>query len=551
MIKSDEKILVTCAFPYANGEIHLGHLLEHIQADIWVRYQKIIGKQVYFICADDTHGTPIMLKSQQIGISPEEMIADIKIKHEQDLAEFNISYDHYDSTHSDENRRLVSLIYKRLKKNNFIKSQIITQFFDCEKNMFLPDRFIKGKCPKCKSPDQYGDNCEICSAVYASTSLIDPISILSNTKPSLKKSEHFFFDLPSFSDMLNIWIQSGVLQKSIAKKVQEWFNIGLKRWDISRDAPYFGFKIPNYPDKYFYVWLDAPIGYMSTFKNLCKKNTEIIFEEFWKQNSKTQLFHFIGKDIVYFHSLFWPAILEGSNFRKPSKIFVHGYVMINGDKISKSKGTLITAKMWLKYLDADSLRYYYATKISSNVEDINLNLYDFVNRVNNDIVNKIVNIAARSSSFINKYFDSILAGELENPDLYQNFLDISREIGDDLLNCNFNCAIKKIICIADITNSYIDKKAPWIIAKDKKYHNDLHLVCSMAINLFRILIFCLTPIMPSLSNRVEVFLHSKLNLNSIQKPLLNHKIDKYKKLYHRIEKLQIENLIKYSQNKIN
>ncbi|MXP50891.1 methionine--tRNA ligase [Pantoea sp. SoEX] len=547
MIKSAEKFLVTCAFPYANGEIHLGHLLEHIQADIWVRYHKMVGKQVYFICADDAHGTPIMLKSQQIGISPEKMIADIKIKHERDLADFDINYDNYDSTHSDENRTLVSLIYNTLKQNNLIKSHIITQFFDDEKNIFLPDRFVKGKCPRCKSVDQYGDNCEVCSAVYRSTDLIEPISILSKTKPKLRKSEHLFFDLPIFSGMLKTWIQSGVLQNSILKKVQEWFNVGLKQWDISRDSPYFGFKIPDYSDKYFYVWLDAPIGYISTFKNLCKKNNNINFEEFWKQNSKTKLYHFIGKDIVYFHSLFWPAILEGSNFRKPSKIFTHGYVMINGCKISKSKGTFITARMWLQHLDADSLRYYYATKISSNVEDINLNLLDFINRINNDIVNKIVNIASRSSSFINKYFDNYLSSELEDLNLYQNFINTLYEIEEDLSNCNFSCATRKIIGLANVANSYIDKKAPWIIYRKEGSSIKLHKICSMAINLFRILITCLKPIMPSLSNRVELFLNSELNFISVKQPLLNHKINKYKNLFHRIENLQIENLMQCSK----
>ncbi|PPI86735.1 methionine--tRNA ligase [Candidatus Pantoea edessiphila] len=544
MNQSVKKLLVTCALPYANGDIHVGHLLEHIQADIWVRYQRMLGNTVYFICADDTHGTPIMIKSQQTGISPDKMITQIKNRHEIDFAGFNISFDNYHSTHSDENRKLVEFIYNRLKKNGLIKKHIITQLFDSTKNMFLPDRFIKGTCPKCKASNQYGDSCEICGSIYNSIDLIEPKSILSNTVPELKKSEHLFFDLPHFTEMLKVWTQSGVLQSQISNKIQEWFKIGLKQWDISRDAPYFGFKIPNYCDKYFYVWLDAPIGYISSFKNLCKKRTNINFKEFWEKNSQTKLYHFIGKDIVYFHSLFWPAILEASDFRKPSKIFVHGYVMVNNNKISKSKGNFITARQWLQYLDSDSLRYYYSTKISSNIEDINLNLRDFINRVNNDIVNKIINIASRTSSFINKYFDNKLANKLDDLELYQNFLKTSDEIENYFLNCEFNLATQRIISMADIANLYIDKKSPWRLVKDKSSYNHLHEICSMGINLFRIIITWLKPIMPALSDRAELFLNSKLNFNLIQKPLLNHKINSYRKLYSRIEISQIDNLLK-------
>ncbi|PPI88874.1 methionine--tRNA ligase [Candidatus Pantoea edessiphila] len=543
MIQSIEKILVTCALPYANGSVHLGHLLEHIQADIWVRHQKMLGKKVYFICADDAHGTPIMIKSKQIGISPEKMISKIKKEHEADFADFNINYDNYHSTHSDENRKLVELIYHKLHEKGLIKHHIVTQFFDSKMNMFLPDRFVKGICPKCKSSNQYGDNCEICGAIYNSIDLINPKSTLSNTKPELRNSEHLFFDLPSFSKMLKNWIRSGVLENQIINKVQEWFNAGLKQWDISRDSPYFGFNIPNYSNKFFYVWLDAPIGYMSSFKNLCNKKNDISFKEFWGENSKTKLYHFIGKDIIYFHSLFWPAILEGSSFRKPNKIFVHGYVMINGLKISKSKGTLITARTWLRHLDSDSLRYYYATKISSNIEDINLNLHDFVNRVNSDVVNKIINIASRNASFINKYFNNKLSNDIEDLDLYQKFIDMSKEISDAWLSCEFNIAIRKIISMADIANYYIDKKTPWILAKKEGSTDYLHSICSMGINLFRILITWLQPVMPSLHNRVEIFLNSKLCLSSINKPLLNHEINSYKNLYFRIKTSQIENLL--------
>ncbi len=408
MTQVAKKILVTCALPYANGSIHLGHMLEHIQADVWVRYQRMRGHEVNFICADDAHGTPIMLKAQQLGITPEQMIGEMSQEHQTDFAGFNISYDNYHSTHSEENRQLSELIYSRLKENGFIKNRTISQLYDPEKGMFLPDRFVKGTCPKCKSPDQYGDNCEVCGATYSPTELIEPKSVVSGATPVMRDSEHFFFDLPSFSEMLQAWTRSGALQEQVANKMQEWFESGLQQWDISRDAPYFGFEIPNAPGKYFYVWLDAPIGYMGSFKNLCdKRGDSVSFDEYWKKDSTAELYHFIGKDIVYFHSLFWPAMLEGSNFRKPSNLFVHGYVTVNGAKMSKSRGTFIKASTWLNHFDADSLRYYYTAKLSSRIDDIDLNLEDFVQRVNADIVNKVVNLASRNAGFINKRFDGV------------------------------------------------------------------------------------------------------------------------------------------------
>ncbi|MGL4714413.1 MAG: methionine--tRNA ligase, partial [Aeromonas sp.] len=376
MATDPRTMLVTCALPYANGSIHLGHMLEHIQADIWVRYQRMRGHQVHFICADDAHGTPIMLKAQQLGITPEEMIAAVSKEHQTDFAGFNISFDNYHSTHSDENRELAELIYGRLKTAGYIKNRTITQLFDPEKSMFLPDRFVKGTCPKCKSPEQYGDNCDSCGATYSPTELIDPKSAVSGATPVMKDSEHFFFDLPQFADMLKAWTHSGALQEEMANKLGEWFETGLQQWDITRDAPYFGFEIPDAPGKYFYVWLDAPIGYMGSFKNLCNKRDDLDFDSYWKADSSAELYHFIGKDIVYFHSLFWPAMLEGAGFRKPTKVCVHGYVTVNGAKMSKSKGTFIKASTYLNHLDPECLRYYYAAKLNSRIDDLDLNLDD-------------------------------------------------------------------------------------------------------------------------------------------------------------------------------
>lgn len=542
-----KKFLVTCALPYANGSIHLGHMLEHIQADIWVRYQRMRGNKVYFICADDAHGTPIMLKSQQLGITPEQMISVMKQEHEADLSDFNISYDNYYSTHGEENRRLVELIYRRLRENGFIKKLTVSQLYDPEKEMFLPDRFVKGTCPKCKYPDQYGDNCEICGATYRPTELIEPKSVVTGATPEIRDSEHFFFNLPLFSEMLKTWTRSGVLQEQVANKMQEWFESGLQQWDISRDAPYFGFEIPDALGKFFYVWLDAPIGYMGSFKNLCDKRGDIDFDEFWKVDSTTELCHFIGKDIIYFHSLFWPALLEGSQFRKPTNLFVHGYITVNGMKMSKSRGTFIKASTWLQYLDSDSLRYYYAAKLSPRIDDIDLNLKDFVQRVNTDIVNKVVNLASRTSGFLTKRFDGKLAHKLADPAFYQNFVEISEKIGDDWNNREFSRAIREIMMRADIANRYIDEQAPWIVAKEEGRDVDLQAICSMGINLFRALMTWLKPVLPSLSYDAEVFLQSELRWNVIMQPLLDHTVTPFKSLYSRIEIEKVDAVIKTSK----
>ncbi|WP_029989590.1 methionine--tRNA ligase [Tatumella ptyseos] len=547
MTQVAKKIMVTCALPYANGSIHLGHMLEHIQADIWVRYQRMRGNTVWFICADDAHGTPIMLKAQQLGVSPEKMIEEMSQEHQKDFAGFNISYDNYHSTHSEENRVLSEKIYGSLKNNGFIKNRTISQLFDPEKGMFLPDRFVKGTCPKCKAADQYGDNCEVCGATYSPTELVEPKSAISGATPVMRDSEHYFFDLPSFSDMLQSWTRSGALQEQVANKMQEWFESGLQQWDISRDAPYFGFEIPDAPGKYFYVWLDAPIGYMGSFKNLCDKRGDLDFDEYWKKDSTTELYHFIGKDIVYFHSLFWPAMLEGSNYRKPDNLFVHGYVTVNGAKMSKSRGTFIKASTWLEHLDADSLRYYYAAKLSSRIDDIDLNLEDFVQRVNADVVNKVVNLASRNAGFITKRFNGKLSETLADPALYQTFVDASEKIGEAWASREFGRAIREIMALADLANRYVDEQAPWVVAKEEGRDADLQAICSMGIHLFRILMTWLKPVLPELSARSEAFLNSELSWDSIAQPLTGHTVAPFKALYQRIEMSKVTALVDASK----
>ena len=545
------RILVTCALPYANGAIHLGHMLEHIQADVWVRYQRMRGHEIYFICADDAHGTPIMLKAEQLGITPEQLIASVKQEHKRDFAGFNISFDNYHSTHSPENRELSELIYQRLQNHGYIKTKIISQLFDPEKQMFLPDRFVKGTCPKCKSPDQYGDNCEVCSATYSPIELINPKSVISGATPIIKDSEHYFFDLPEFKSMLQEWIRSGSLQEQVANKMQEWFESGLQPWDISRDAPYFGFEIPGVPGKYFYVWLDAPIGYMGSFKNYCDHRGTISFDDFWQKDSSTELYHFIGKDIVYFHSLFWPAMLEGSDHRKPTNIFVHGYVTVDGAKMSKSRGTFIQANTYLKYLDPDCLRYYYAAKSSAAIDDIDLSLEDFVQRVNSDIVNKVVNIASRCAGFIHKRFDGKLSQYILDQDLYDKFIAKASIIGEHFEARELGKAIREIMALADEANRFIDEKAPWIVAKQADQEQLLQDICSMGINLFRVIMTYLTPVIPALSQRSEEFLNTTLQWDTLDQPLVNHTINKFKALFSRIEMSNIEKMIEETKTLLN
>lgn len=541
-------MLVTCALPYANGSIHLGHMLEHIQADIWVRYQRMRGHQVHFVCADDAHGTPIMLKAQQLGITPEEMIAAVSKEHQADFAGFNISFDNYHSTHSDENRELAELIYGRLQAGGKIKSRTISQLFDPEKSMFLPDRFVKGTCPKCKSPEQYGDNCDSCGATYSPTELIDPKSAVSGATPVMKDSEHFFFDLPQFEKWLAEWVRgSGAIQEEMANKMQEWFESGLQQWDITRDAPYFGFEIPGAPGKYFYVWLDAPIGYMASFKNLCNKRGDIDFDSYWKADSEAELYHFIGKDIAYFHCLFWPSMLEGAGFRKPTKVNVHGYVTVNGAKMSKSKGTFIKASTYLNHLDPECLRYYYAAKLNSRIDDLDLNLDDFVARVNADVVNKLVNLASRNAGFIAKRFDGKLAATCAEPELYAEFANARTAIAEAYESREFSRAIREIMALADKANRYVDEKAPWVIAKQEGADAELQAVCSVGINLFRVLMAYLKPVMPLLAERAEAFLGETLSWDGVEMPLVDHTVAPFKALFSRIEPAKIEAMIDASK----
>lgn len=552
MANDPRKILVTCALPYANGSIHLGHMLEHIQADVWVRYQRLRGNTVNFICADDAHGTPIMLKAQQLGIEPEEMIAAVQQEHQTDFSGFNISFDNYHSTHSDENRELASMIYLRLKENGFITSRTISQLFDPEKEMFLPDRFVKGTCPKCKSDDQYGDNCDNCGETYSPTDLINPKSAVSGATPVMKDSEHFFFDLPQFQSMLKEWTRSGSLQTETANKMQEWFESGLQQWDISRDAPYFGFEIPGETNKFFYVWLDAPIGYMGSFKNLCDKraaagDTSLNFDEYWKQDSTAELYHFIGKDIVYFHSLFWPAMLDGAGFRKPNNVFVHGYVTVNGAKMSKSKGTFVKASTYLQHLDPECLRYYYTAKLNSRIDDLDLNLEDFTQRVNSDVVNKIVNLASRNAGFIAKRFDGKLSANFTEPELYQEFVDAASSIAQSFETREFSRAIREITTLADKANQYVDEKAPWVVAKEEGKDQELQDICSVGINLFRVLMTYLKPVMPELAARTESFLNDTLTWEGISTPLTNHEVTKFKALFNRIDPKHVEAMIEASK----
>ena len=544
---SKRRILVTSALPYANGEIHLGHLLEYIQTDIWVRFQKMQGNECHYVCADDAHGTPIMLKADEMGITPEELIAGVSERHQADFKDFNIEFSQFHSTHSEENRYFSELIYSRLKESGFIKTRIISQAFDPEKEMFLPDRFIKGECPKCGAEDQYGDNCEACGATYSTTELKNARSVVSGATPIEKDSEHFFFDLPQFEQQLKDWTKAGHLQEEVSNKLAEWFEQGLQQWDISRDKPYFGFKIPGTEDKYFYVWLDAPIGYMASFKKLCD-NSDLEFDDFFAKGSDTELYHFIGKDIVYFHALFWPATLIGSNFRTPNAIFAHGFLSVNGQKMSKSRGTFIQARTYLETLNPECLRYYYAYKLSSKIDDIDLNLEDFKQRVNSDLVGKVVNIASRSASFVVKKFDKELSSNCIEQGLYDEFVAASSEIAGHYEDRNFGQAMRSIMKLADKANQYIDDKKPWQLAKEEGKMQEVHEITSLAINLFRVLMTYLKPVLPEMAEKSEAFLNvESLNWDDIKSPLVGHQINKFKPLMTRIEDEQIEAMIESSK----
>ena len=548
---SDRKILITSALPYANGPIHLGHLVEYIQTDIWSRFQKQRGNQCYYVCADDAHGTPIMLKADREGITPEELIAQVGKEHLSDFTEFGIQFDNYHSTHSEENKQFSSLIYERLRDDGHITSRSITQAYDPVKEMFLPDRFIKGDCPKCDAKDQYGDNCEVCGATYSPTELKNAVSAVSGEKPIEKDSVHYFFKLADFNTMLKEWTTTeGHLQNEVSNKLAEWLEGGLHEWDISRDAPYFGFEIPDAPGKYFYVWLDAPIGYMASFKNLCAKQN-LDFDEFWSKDSKAELYHFIGKDIIYFHALFWPAMLSGAGFRTPSAVFAHGFLTVNGEKMSKSRGTFIKARTYLDHLNPEYLRYYFAAKLGSGVDDIDLSFEDFTLRVNSDLVGKVVNIASRCSGFIKKRFAGQLSAHCSEPELFQQFIGANDEIAALYESREYGKAMREIMALADKANQYIDEKKPWLIAKEEGKDQELHDICSMGINLFRLLVTYLKPVLPKLATESEDFLNIPDQVwPSAAEPLLNHEIKPFKALMTRVDETKIAAIVEESQENL-
>ena len=542
---SKRQILVTNALPYANAALHLGHILEYTQTDVWVRFQKMRGHECYYVSADDAHGTAIMLKADEKGISAEEHIADMRAIHEADFTDFLIGVDNYHSTHSDENREFSELIYNQLKANGHIAQRSITQAFDPKKNIFLADRYVKGTCPKCKADDQYGDNCEACGATYSPVDLINPISVISGATPVEKESVHYFFKLPEFTAFLKEWISSSTVQKEVANKLSEWLDSGLQEWDISRDAPYFGFEIPDAPGKYFYVWLDAPIGYMASFKNLCDRDG-LDFDHFWKKDSPTELYHFIGKDIVNFHALFWPAMLKSAEYRTPTKICVHGFVTVNGKKMSKSRGTFINARCYLDHLHPEYLRYYYASKLSGSIEDIDLNLEDFIQKVNSDLVGKVVNIASRCAGFINKQFDGELASE-PTTGLVEEILRERDNIAELYEQDEFSKAMRQIMAMADKANQYIAEHQPWAMIKDPDKRTEVQQVCSDGINMFRALMIYLKPVLPSLAARAEHFLNvSPLVWDDLATPLGSHKLNKFKPILARLESKDVAKLVEAS-----
>ena len=549
MADNQRKILVTSALPYANGPIHLGHLVEYIQTDIWVRFQKQRGHNCTYVCADDAHGTPIMLKADQLGISPQALIDQVSQEHQRDFSGFMVGFDNYYSTHSEENKHFASLIYTSLRDKGHIAQKTITQAYDPEKQMFLPDRFVKGDCPKCGAQDQYGDSCEKCGATYSPVDLKNAYSAVSGAKPIEKESEHYFFKLGDFEAFLRDWVDHHV-QEQMIHKLNEWFESGLQNWDISRDAPYWGFEIPDAPGKYFYVWLDAPIGYMASFKNWCTKNN-VDFDEYWNAASDTELYHFIGKDIAYFHTLFWPAMLEGAGFRKPNGVFCHGFLTVDGQKMSKSRGTFIMAETYLKHLQPEYLRYYFAAKLGSGIDDIDLNLEDFRLRVNADLVNKVVNIASRCAGFIKKFSDGKLSADLAAPELYADAVNAGDAIAEAYEKREYSRAMRDIMALADKANQYIDAAEPWVLAKQEGQEKAVQDCCSMGINLFRVICSYLAPVLPQVAEEVKAFLNlSDLSWDAIKTPLLDHSINKFKPLMQRIDAEKVEAMIADSKQSL-
>ena len=543
MTQPKRRILVTSALPYANGAIHLGHMVEHIQTDIWVRFQRLRGHECHYVCADDAHGTPIMLRAEKEGISPQALIDKSRAEHCRDFAGFLIDHHCYHSTHSEENRAITTDIYNKLDNNGHILRRTISQLYDPEKNLFLPDRFVKGECPKCHAKDQYGDNCENCGTTYAPTDLIQPYSVLSGAAPVLRDSEHYFFDLPAFDAFLRDWLQTADLQDAMRNKLAEWFEAGLQPWDISRDAPYWGFEIPNAPGKYFYVWLDAPIGYMGAFRALCD-SSGIDYDAYWRAGSDTELYHFIGKDIAYFHMLFWPAMLEGAGYRKPSGVYCHGFLTVNGEKMSKSRGTFIKAETYLKHLRPEYLRYYFASKLSARVEDLDLNLDDFRQKVNSDLVGKLVNLASRCAPFISKHFDGALAAALPDDALFNQFAAKADDLASAYEQREYSSAIRDIMKLADAANEYIDAEKPWVKIKDDASRAAVQGIATVGINAFRQLITYLKPVLPQVAEDAEALLNiTPLTWADAQTPLLGTTIQPFSAMMQRVEAAQTDAII--------
>jgi methionyl-tRNA synthetase len=540
--------MVSSALPYANGYIHMGHLVEYIQSDIWARFQKLRGHKCTYVCAADAHGTPIMITARKEGITPEELVTRVSREQHEDLQAFDVAFDNFHTTHSEENEQLVCRMFEALRDADHVYTKTIEQAFDEREKMFLPDRFVRGICPRCKSEDQYGDACEICGATYTPNDLIDPVSILSDTKPIWKESEHYFFRLSAFEERLRNWIESAGLHQNVTSKLEEWFAAGLQDWDISRDAPYFGFLIPGTDDKYFYVWLDAPMGYVASFLNLCNRSDDLDFDEYWMPGHDTEVYHFIGKDIVYFHTLFWPAVLEGAGFRQPDSVFAHGFLTVDGKKMSKSRGTFIKARTYLKHLNPSCLRYYYAAKLGPGMDDIDLSFEDFIARVNSDLVGKLVNIASRCAGFISKNFDGQLAGSLDDPELFIEFAAASEQIAGHYEQREYSKAMRIVMSLADKANRYIENKKPWVLVKDHDRAGDVQTVCTQGLNMFRTLMVYLTPVIPSLATDAQaLFREDPWNWDAATTPLLAHSISKYKPLVTRVEQSQVDKMVEESK----
>ena len=545
MPEKSRKILVTSALPYVNGSPHMGHMVEYIQTDIWVRFQKMRGHSCIYVCASDAHGTPIMLKARELGITPEELTTAVSKEFVGVFSDFGVDFDNYHTTHSPENEALTVEMFEALRATGDIYTKTIEQSYDEQAGMFLPDRFVQGTCPRCNSEEQYGDACEVCGATYTPEDLIDPVSVLSGTTPTRRESEHYFFKLSEYGPRLRDWMKEAQLDKNVIAKLEEWFEAGLQDWDISRDAPYFGFRIPGTEDKYFYVWLDAPVGYPASFKHLCERRDDLDFDEYWRPGHDTEVYHFIGKDIMYFHTLFWPAVLQGAGFRTPTSVYAHGFLTVNGQKMSKSRGTFIKARTYLDNLNPSHLRYYYAAKLGPTIEDIDLNLEDFMARVNSDLVGKLVNIASRCAGFINKGFDGKLADDLPQPDLFAEVADASETIAQHFERREFSKAMRLVMSLADSANRYIDEQKPWVMIKNEAQLDQVQAVCTQGLNMFRSLMIYLTPVIPVVAEGARQFLdEQEWHWNSASQPLLGTAINKFKPLLTRVEQQQVNDMVK-------